>query len=118
MCDMNTLSFSSELVRSSTGLVILTLLQRKPMYGYEILLSLGETGDGHFQLKQGTLYPLLYRLEREGLVKASWETPPSGKKRKVYAITPAGRSVRKKRVAEWARFTESVDSILKENEDV
>lgn len=114
---MTKASFSPELVRSSADLVILSLLRRKPMYGYEILVSLGETGDGQFQLKQGTLYPLLYRLEREGLIKAKWQTPASGKKRKVYAITSAGQRAYKRRALEWARFTKSVNSILKENED-
>lgn len=67
MCGMNKAVFSSELVRSSTDLVILTMLGKQAMYGYEIMVSLREAGDGQFQLKQGTLYPLLYRLERNGL---------------------------------------------------
>jgi len=106
--------FSSELVRSSTDLVILTLLRDRPMYGYEILVSLADRGNGEFQFRQGTLYPLLYRLEREGWIRAKWETPPKGKKRKVYALTSDGRKVQRARVEEWNRFTESVDAILNE----
>ena len=106
--------FSSELVRSSTDLLILALLRDRPMYGYEILVTLADRGNGEFQFKQGTLYPLLYRLEREGWIRAKWETPPKGKKRKVYSITAEGRKVQKARTEEWLRFTEAVRSILKE----
>jgi DNA-binding PadR family transcriptional regulator len=106
--------FSSDLIRSSTDLVILALLRDRPMYGYEILVSLADRGNGEFEFKQGTLYPLLYRLEREGWIRAKWETPPTGKKRKVYSLTREGRKVQEARAEEWLRFTEAVKSILNE----
>lgn len=106
--------FSTGLIRSSTDLVLLTLLGERPMYGYELLVTLADRGNGQFQLKQGTLYPLLYRLEREGWIGATWETPPSGKKRKVYALTRDGKREQKARTEEWQRFTTSVDAILEE----
>ena len=109
--------YSSELVRSSTDLILLSLLRSRPMYGYEILVSLADRGNGQFQFKQGTLYPVLYRLEREGWITAKWQTPPRGKKRKVYSITAAGRKVQRSRNDEWHRFVESVNSILKECND-
>lgn len=107
-------SFSSELVRSSTDLVVLALLRDRPMYGYEILTTLADRGNGEFQLKQGTLYPLLYRLEREGWVRARWETPAKGKRHKVYVLTAEGRRVLGARSEEWLRFTAAVRSILEE----
>jgi DNA-binding PadR family transcriptional regulator len=106
--------FSAELVRSSADLILLSVLRTRPMYGYEILVSLADRGDGQFQFKQGTLYPLLYRLEREGWIVAKWEVPKQGKKRKVYSLTKEGLAVQEDRVAEWKRFTGSVNSILKE----
>lgn len=84
------------------------------MYGYEILVTLSDRGNGEFAFKQGTLYPLLYRLEREGWLRAKWETPPKGKKRKVYSLTAEGKKVQRARSDEWARFTTSVNAILKE----
>jgi PadR family transcriptional regulator PadR len=114
---MSELGLSAELVRSSADLVVLTLLKARPRYGYEILVTLGEMGDGGFRFKQGTLYPLLYRLEREGWVKAKWETPKTGKKRKVYTLTKDGRKVQAARVEAWGRFTKSVNAILKECDD-
>ena len=106
--------FSSDLVRSSTDLVILALLGDRPMYGYEILVSLTDRGNGQFRFKQGTLYPVLYRLEREGWIRAKWETPPTGKKRKVYSLTADGKKVQAERLAEWKRFTAAVNAILEE----
>ena len=114
MCGMKDSRFSSELVRSSTELVILALLGDRPMYGYEVLVSLADRGNGEFQFKQGTLYPLLYRLEREGWIRGKWETPPKGKKRKVYSLIAEGRKVQRARSEEWVRFTRAVNSILKE----
>jgi len=116
MCMINS-RFSSELVRSSTDLVILSLLRDRPMYGYEILVTLADRGNGEFQFKQGTLYPLLYRLEREGWIRAKWETAPKGKKRKVYSLTADGRKVQQARTEEWARFTEAVNSLLEDCSD-
>jgi PadR family transcriptional regulator PadR len=107
-------SFSTDLMRSSADLVILTLLADSPMYGYQILVTVEERGNGEFRLKHGTLYPLLYRLEREGWIEAQWQIPEQGRKRKVYSLTAEGRSVQKKRAIEWTRFTTSVNSILNE----
>jgi len=110
-------SFSSDLVRSCADVVVLTLLRRRPMHGYDILVSMGDLGDGRFRFKQGTLYPLLYRLERAGWIQAKWQTPNNGKKRKVYRLTAEGGRVQQRRIAEWRRFTASIDAILKECSD-
>ncbi len=104
--------FSTEMVRSCTDLVILALLLERPMYGYEILVTLTDRGSGEFEFKQGTLYPLLYRLEREGWIRGEWVEPPTGKKRKVYSLTAEGMRVRAARLEEWTRFTEAINSIL------
>ncbi len=110
-------SFSSDLIRSCADMVILTVLRNRPMHGYDVLVSMGEFGDGQFRFKQGTLYPLLYRLEREGWIKAKWEVPETGKKRKVYRITADGRRVLKQRTQQWDRFSKSVDAILRDDND-
>ena len=106
--------FSTELVRSCTDLVILALLRERPMYGYEILVTLTDRGSGEFEFKQGTLYPLLYRLEREGWIRGEWEEPPVGKKRKVYSLTVEGKKAHATRSEEWVRFTRAIHSILKD----
>ncbi|PQO35423.1 PadR family transcriptional regulator [Blastopirellula marina] len=110
-------SFSSDLMRSCADLVILTLLQNRPMHGYDIFVSMENIGDGQFRFKQGTLYPLLYRLERSGWIAAKWHVPPEGKKRKMYSITKDGKRVLSERLQQWRRFTDSVNAILKECSD-
>jgi len=82
------------------------------MHGYDILVSMSDYGDGQFRFKQGTLYPLLYRLEREGWIKAKWHLPTKGKKRKMYNITAEGKRVHQQRCQQWQQFTSSVSSIL------
>lgn len=114
---MATSPFRPELVRSCTDVVLLALLDDRPMYGYEVLVSLEERGNGELSLKQGTLYPLLYRLEREGWIKGKKTASPSGKKRVVYATTAAGRRVLAERLSEWKRFRGAVDSVLEELTD-
>lgn len=109
-----TKAFPPELVRGCADLVLLTLLLRKPMYGYEILTTLEERGNGGFSYKQGTLYPLLYRLEREGCIEARWVEPSGAKRRKTYQITRDGRRVQKTKAAEWKRLNEAVGSLLAE----
>ena len=110
-------AFSSDLVRSCADLVILTLLRRKPMHGYDILTSMSGLGDGRFRFKHGTLYPLLYRLEREGWIAAKWHEPPKGKRRKVYRITADGKRKQANRIEQWQAFTTSVDALLQECND-
>ena len=104
----------ADLARSCTDLVLLSLLLKRPMYGYQILTTLQDRGNGEFRFKQGTLYPVLYRLERAGWIEANWQDPPEGKRRKVYHVTADGRRELRARATQWQRFTEAVHSILEE----
>ncbi|MBL6721727.1 MAG: helix-turn-helix transcriptional regulator [Planctomycetes bacterium] len=112
-----TKAFPPELVRGCAELVLLTLLLSRPMYGYEILTTLEERGNGGFQFKQGTLYPLLYRLEREGWIEAAWVEPEGAKRRKTYRITRDGRRAQRTKAAEWARLQAAVQALLVEAGD-
>jgi PadR family transcriptional regulator PadR len=110
-------AFPPDLVRGCAELVLLTLLLSRPMYGYEILTTLEERGNGGFQFKQGTLYPLLYRLEREGWIEAAWIEPEGAKRRKTYRITRDGRRAQRTQAAEWARLQAAVEALLMEAGD-
>jgi PadR family transcriptional regulator PadR len=110
-------AFPPDLVRGCAELVLLTLLLSRPMYGYEILTTLEERGNGGFQFKQGTLYPLLYRLEREGWIEAAWIEPEGAKRRKTYRITRDGRRAQRTKAAEWARLQAAVEALLMEAGD-
>jgi DNA-binding PadR family transcriptional regulator len=71
-----------------------------------------ERTDGAFEWKEGTLYPVLHRLEGAGLVRGEWQGPEWGRQRKYYRITRTGRALLTKKSAEWASFAESVNVLL------
>lgn len=90
------MAIDRNLVQGSMAMMILRLLETKDMYGYEMIEALRERSNNVFELKAGTLYPLLHSLESRGDV-VSYEDNTSGKTRKYYQLTPAEKSMRKKR---------------------
>ena len=81
-----------ELMRGAGPLAVLQLLEKREMYGYELVESLSEQTDGVLAMGQSTLYPLLYNLEAKSLVRSRWSKADSGRKRKYYGLTAKGRS--------------------------
>jgi PadR family transcriptional regulator, regulatory protein PadR len=90
--------------------LILATVAEESGHGYVILQRLRERSSGVFELAEGSLYPALHRLERDGLLASSWST--GGRRRRVYAITPAGHSVLRERRQEWRRFSAAVAAVL------
>jgi len=86
------------------------------MYGYELVTEFQERGSGEFQIKDGTLYPVLYRLEKAGHVQPRWETQERGVPRKYYRVTPAGKKQVDRLVGEWRTFVDAVESLLNEEQ--
>ena len=84
-------SIERELKRGSLELIVLHLLASGEAYGYEIVSKLTAETNGALEVTDGTLYPVLYRLERAGSVTVRWETPQRGVPRKYYRLTDAGR---------------------------
>jgi PadR family transcriptional regulator, regulatory protein PadR len=82
------------------------------MYGYQIIKELHEKSNGYFQFKEGTLYPALHRLERNGLISSRWEKLFSGPERRYYHITGKGQEVLNEKRAVWRIFSEVVNSIM------
>ncbi|EPZ44178.1 PadR family transcriptional regulator [Alicyclobacillus acidoterrestris] len=103
-----------ELLKGSTPLVVLSLLQNKPMYGYELMKEIEVVSGGELAFKEGTLYPILHHFEMLGYVTASWSSGAGSRKRKYYAITDEGRAhlVTKKR--EWRAFRSAVEKFVGE----
>jgi DNA-binding PadR family transcriptional regulator len=94
-----------ELVGASAPLMIMGVLKRGPNYGYEIVRQVNEQADGAFAWQEGTIYPLLHKLERLGLVRARWQDAGDGsRRRKYYRLTPAGSAALRKGVDQWASF--------------
>ena len=95
----------------STRLLILNLLNEKPQYGYELIKTLKTRSNDVFDMKEGTLYPILHKLENEELIQASNQVV-SGRMRKVYAITPKGIKLLEKDKEEWKTFSLAVNQVL------
>jgi DNA-binding PadR family transcriptional regulator len=105
-----------ELKRGTLEMVLLKLLREREMYGYELVTEFQERGNGEFQIKDGTLYPVLYRLEKAGHVEPRWETQERGVPRKYYRVTAAGRKQADRLVGEWRNFVGAVESLLNEEQ--
>jgi transcriptional regulator len=103
---------NKELLKGSTVILILTLLNRKPMYGYEMIKDIEMKSEGIFTFKEGTLYPILHSLESEKMVEAYWTETEGGRKRKYYRITKTGREYMKEKHEEWRTFSSAVDKVL------
>ncbi|MEJ7646645.1 MAG: PadR family transcriptional regulator [Chryseolinea sp.] len=103
---------SKEFIRGMLKTIILRLLaQTRQMYGYEITQKVGELSKGEIKLTYGALYPVLYKLESEGLLVTSTEIVDN-RARKYYSLTPAGKKVAKVKISELQRFTEILKTIL------
>ncbi len=101
-----------DLRTGSTAVMTLRLLAEKPMYGYQIVKELQTRSEGYFDLEQGTLYPALHRLEKDGLVSSQWEVVEDGPSRKYYTITEAGRTELEKSARQWADFSRNLLKLL------
>lgn len=100
-----------ELMRGAGPVAVLQLLDRRPMYGYELAESVSKSTDGVLGMGQSTLYPLLYNLEGKGLIRGRWMEADSGRRRKVYHLTPKGRRQLEKQRDQWQRLVSAMASI-------
>ena len=91
--------------------LILATIAYEPAHGYAVLQRLKERSGGTFELAEGTIYPALHRLERDGLLKSSWSTE-AGRRRRVYRITSSGQSALATRRREWTVFSRAVEAVF------
>lgn len=106
------MQINSELLKGGTPVLILKLLSRKDLYGYEIIKTLTLLSENAFQLKEGSLYPILKNLEYEGYVESYWEETSSARKRKYYHITKNGQKKLESLENEWNFYVTSMKKIL------
>lgn len=105
------MAIDRSLVSGSMAMMILKLLSEKDMYGYEMIDTLRQRSENVFELKAGTLYPLLHNLEDKHFV-VSYEEEVPGKVRKYYRITKEGRKHLEQKQAEWQSYSRAVSSVL------
>jgi len=95
-------------------IVILKLLSKKEMYGYELVAELNKRGNS-FNIKEGTLYPILYRLEDDGLMETRWEqTVSRGQPKKYYSVTPKGKESMRELYAQWKAIAQDITKIMED----
>lgn len=104
--------YGRELLKGSTEHLILSLIGREPMYGYQLIKEMGKRSGGYFQFKEGTLYPALHRLEKEGLIKGKWKRLSTGQERRYYYLTELGLRALNEKRAEWRSFAAAVNLII------
>lgn len=91
--------------------LILLALNNGPKHGYEIAKFLQESSNDVFTLSFGSLYPILHKLEKSGLVKANWDTESSGKNKKIYNLTSKGRKQRNADLDDFKSFVRAVSNL-------
>ncbi len=101
-----------ELVGASTALLILGVLAKSPDYGYQIVKRINQEAETIFQWQEGTVYPLLHKLEEEGWIRSQWETAENGRKRKYYYITSEGKETLESKVKQWKEFSGVINRIM------
>ncbi len=103
------------LLRGHLEMLVLATVARGPSHGYGVLQSLEQGGCGLFHLKEGTVYPVLYRLEAAGQIKGDWETDRlerRGPRRRIYKLTAEGRRSLEQQRSHWGQFTQIVNGIV------
>ena len=112
----NSGDWTSQLRRGVLELCVLRVLRDEASYGYEIVTKLTTQTSGALGVTDGTLYPVLYRLERAGFVTVRWETPDRGVPRKYYQLTPSGREELGRLKNAWTEFADAMARLLANKE--
>lgn len=104
--------FERELLKGSLGLMLLALIEQGPMYGYVIAKEIRAQTNNVIDLKEGSLYPALHRLEKEGMIEGFWQRREDGVDRRYYRLTAQGQQVLDDRRAQWNRFSAAVSKVV------
>jgi transcriptional regulator len=104
--------FERELLKGTTETIVLAALAAAPAHGYDLIERLRRRSQGIFELGEGTLYPLLYKLEEKGWITGQWESGGAGRRKRVYRITTNGRKRLAERTEEWSTLVQGMSLIL------
>jgi transcriptional regulator len=102
----------AQILPGTLDLLILKAVSLGPLHGYGILLRIGQISGSALLIEQGALYPALFRLVRQGLLKPSWGTSDNNRRAKFYELTAAGRKRFREETADWNRLTAAMSSAL------
>jgi transcriptional regulator len=101
-----------DILQGTLDLLVLKALQLEPMHGWGITERLEQWSNSILQVGQGTLYPALYRLERQGLIRSEWRTTENNRRARYYALTREGRRRLTEALAEWRRMSQAIELVL------
>jgi len=103
---------TGDLLQGTLDMLVLKALQFEPMHGWGITERIEQWSDSVLQLGQGTLYPALYRLERQGLIQSQWQVTENNRRARYYALTREGRRHFNGELAQWRRMSRAVNLVL------
>jgi len=106
------MKFDKGLIAGSSTMLVLSLMEKEDMYGYQMIEELSRRSNSTFQMKEGTLYPILHTLEKEGYLSSYQQEAPTGRKRKYYKLTRKGAQVLAEKREEWTLFCNGVNRVL------
>ena len=107
-----TTPISSDIKRGSAELAILAVLAERPRHGYEVAKAIERQTGGALSFNLASLYPMLYRLEKRGRVKGAWDTAESGRRRRCYRLTLAGKKKLGSLGKQWRVFFQALDRLV------
>ncbi len=107
------MKLNKELVKGSTAMLVLSVLEKQDMYGYQIIKTVALLSDDVFSMNEGTLYPILHALEKNGDLSAYWSDTDTGtRRRRYYAITAQGKKVLAAQKQQWETYSAAVGKVL------
>ena len=101
-----------DVLQGTLDMLVLRALQLEPMHGWGITERIEQWSEHVLQLGQGTLYPALYRLERQGLIRSSWEVTENNRRARYYSLTREGRKYFSDELAGWRRMSRAINLVL------
>ena len=102
-----------DMLQGTLDMLVLKSLQVEPMHGWGITERIEQWSSGVLQINQGSLYPALHRLTRQGLITSSWRVTENGRRARYYALTAAGRRALSSEQTSWERLSQAVNLIMR-----
>ena len=101
-----------DVLKGHLEMIVLAALADGPAHGYAVIQEIRRRSGGAFDLPEGTIYPVLHRLEQSGVLASQWTTGDTGRQRRVYSLTRSGRRALSDQQALWRRFASAVNGLL------
>jgi PadR family transcriptional regulator PadR len=102
----------SDVLQGTLDMLVLKALQLEPMHGWGITERIEQWSEHVLQLGQGTLYPALYRLERQGFIRSDWDVTDNNRRARYYSLTARGRRYLNESLAQWRRMSRAINLVL------